>query len=282
MKNILLYPNPTRDLDLQITRKCAHYLHQLGFTVHMRREYEIDAPCEYYTEVPRDVCDLMIVIGGDGTMIDALPTAISMDFPVLGINLGKVGYLNEIEPTELSLLNGLCDGIYSVEERLLLEVEINEENRHIDYPIPILNDLVVSRKIENTIASFRVLYNGTKALDYRADGVVISTPLGSTAYALSCGGPMLAHELNAISMTPICPHSFLNRSMVFPDSGVIEIQNLSLEPLAVIADGRAFAELSGDAICKVKRSPKVLKMISLKGEGRLQNIFRKLKKIQSF
>ena len=213
-------------------------------------------------------------------MIDALPTAITMDIPVLGVNLGKVGFLNELEPSELSLLKGLFSDECSIEERLLMEVEIRDGERSFSSPFPAVNDLVVSRKIENTIASVRVHYNGTKALDYRADGVVVSTPLGSSAYALSCGGPMLTHELEAISLTPICPHSFLNRSMVFPDSAVIDIENLGEHNLAVIVDGRLLTEISCGGVCTVKKSSKTLKMISLKGEGHLQAIFKKLRKIQ--
>ena len=282
MKNVLLYPNPTRDTDLQVTKDTAKALSHLGFSVHISSDFFIGDGFTYYRERPSASCDLMIVIGGDGTLIDAMPTALALDLPILGINLGKVGYLNELEPSELSLLMALCDGNYTVEERLLMDAEVSVGGVCQHHAFPMLNDLVVSRKIENSIATLRVRYNGSKALDYRADGVVISTPLGSTAYALSCGGPMLAHELQAISLTPICAHSFINRSMVFPDNALIEVENLGEHSLVVIADGRTFAELPNGAVCSVKKSKSTLKMISIKGAGHLQSIFKKLRKIQNF
>ena len=280
MKNLLLYPNPIKDSELIVTRQTAEYLCHLGFTVYISDKFSVDH-CETYHDTPPS-CDAMIVIGGDGSMIDALPLALTMDIPVLGINLGKVGFLNELEPTEISLLEQLKLNNYTVDQRLLMDVEVVEGQRRFYSAFPAVNDLVVSRKIENTIASVRVYYNGTKALDYRADGVVISTPIGSSAYALSCGGPMLTHELDAISLTPICPHSFLNRSMVFPDSAVIDIENLGEHSLAVIVDGRVLTEISCGGICTLRKSAKTLKMISLKGEGHLQSIFKKLRKIQNF
>lgn len=282
MKNVLLYPNPQKDIDLAVTRQVAEQLCRLDFVVHVEDKYYIGDGISYYREKAIPPCDLMIVVGGDGTMIDAVPTALSLDVPVLGINLGKVGYLSELEPTELSLLDELCDEKYCIEEGLLLEAEVKNGESAVRYELPILNDLVVSRKIENTIAFLRVRYDGLKALDYRADGVVISTPLGSTAYSLSCGGPMLSRELGAVCMTPICPHSFLNRSMVFPDSAVIEVENMGDNCVVVIADGRTFAQLPKAAVCTVKKSTKTLKMISLKGDGHLQTIFKKLRKIQNF
>ena len=281
MENIVLYPNATKDPDLLLTKDTAKYLFELGFCVYAEDKYFLGDFVTYFSEKPKCSCDLMIVIGGDGTIIDAMPMALSLNTPVLGINLGKVGYLSELEPTELSLLEGLRDGRYSLENALLLDVEFNYRGVVTQYKYPILNDLVVSRKIENTIASLRVCYNGAKALDYRADGVIVSTPLGSTAYSLSCGGPMISRELDAILMTPICPHSFLNRSMVFPDTTYLQLKNTGENNLVMIADGRSFAELAPDAFCTVKKSKSTLKFLSLKGEGHLQTIFRKLRKIQN-
>ena len=131
------------------------------------------------------------------------------------------------------------------------------------------------------MASIRVRYNGKKALDYRADGIILSTPQGATAYSLSCGGPMLSHELSAIALTPIAPHSFFNRSMVFADNSLFEIENRDDIPLLVIADGKVVCELPKEAFVCVKKSPKTLKTISLKKEGQIQSIFRKLRKIEN-
>ena len=223
----------------------------------------------------------MIVIGGDGTVIDAVPLALARDIPVLGINLGKVGYLAEIEPSELFLLELLVNNDFLLQEKILLDCEVFRNGTLIQKVEAILNDVLVSRRTEDSIASIRVRYNGQKALDYRADGVILSTPQGATAYSLSCGGPMLSHELAAISLTPIAPHSFFNRSMVFSDSAIFEVENKGEVPLLLIADGKTISELPYGAYVNVYKSQKRLKMISLKKEGQIQSIFRKLRRIES-
>ena len=281
MKSILLYPNIKKDPALELTDKVAQTLLDFGFQVKISSGFQLNASVEYYFgEIPSG-CELMIVIGGDGTVIDAMPLALKHELPMLGVNLGKVGYLAEIEPTELELLKSLCENDFILEEKILLECDLIANENATHFSAPILNDILVSRKTENPIASIRVRYNGKKALDYRADGVILSTPQGATAYSLSCGGPMLSHEVAAISLTPIAPHSFFNRSMVFSDSAEFEIENKDEIPLLIIADGKSVCELSQGDFIRVHKSQKTLKMISLKKEGQIQSIFRKLRRIES-
>ena len=170
---------------------------------------------------------------------------------------------------------------FLLQEKILLDCEVFRNGTLIQKAEAILNDVLVSRRTEDSIASIRVRYNGQKALDYRADGVILSTPQGATAYSLSCGGPMLSHELAAISLTPIAPHSFFNRSMVFSDSAIFEVENKGEVPLLLIADGKTISELPYGAYVNVYKSQKRLKMISLKKEGQIQSIFRKLRRIES-
>ena len=247
----------------------------------MRENFSLDATVEYYSDKIPSSCELMIVIGGDGTVIDAVPCALSYNIPVLGVNLGKVGYLAEIEPSELSLLKLLLEDDFILEEKILLDCEVISDGVCQKQVLGVLNDVLVSRKTEDPIATIAVRYNGQKALDYRADGVILSTPQGATAYSLSCGGPMLSHELSAISLTPIAPHSFFNRSMVFQDNALFEIENKGESPLLLIADGKKVASLEKNTFVRVYKSQKRFKMISLKKEGHIRSIFKKLRRIEN-
>lgn len=281
MQHILLCPNLSKDPGLVLTHTVAKTLLQFGLEVYISDKYPLDAGVNYYADTIPHICECLIVIGGDGTVIDVLPTALDNDIPVLGINLGKVGYLAEVEPTELHLLALLSKDEFLVENKILLECDFVCNNTVTHLSVPVLNDISVSRRTENPIASIRVRYNGKKALDYRADGVILATPQGATAYSLSCGGPMLSHELSAISLTPIAPHSFFNRSMVFSDTAVFEIENMDETPLLMIADGKGVFDLPFGSYIRVYKSQKTLKMISLKKEGQIQSIFRKLRRIEN-
>lgn len=280
MQHILLFPNIKKDIELCLTNKVAGLLKEYGFDIYISEQYQLNVPVHYYVNAPTE-CELLIVIGGDGTVIDAVSLALSLDLPVLGINLGKVGYLAEIEPSELDLLRLLLSGDYIMEDKILLDCEISIHDEIVSSKQSILNDVLVSRKTEDPMASIRVRYNGKKALDYRADGIILSTPQGATAYSLSCGGPMLSHELSAIALTPIAPHSFFNRSMIFSDNASFEVENREEFPLLIIADGKVVGELPKDAFVRVCKSQKTLKMISLKKEGQIQSIFRKLRRIEN-
>ena len=281
MRNILLLPNLNKDVDLSLTGEVAKALLDNGFQVYISSKYPLPFPVQYYEEKLPEQSELLIVIGGDGTVIDAVPLALNMNIPVLGVNLGKVGYLAEVEPSELELLKLLWDDDYTVEEKILLNCEVVLGDTCIAEVPNILNDVLVSRRTENPIASLRVRYNGKKALDYRADGIILATPQGATAYSLSCGGPMLSHELSAIALTPIAPHSFFNRSMVFSDSAVFEVENKDNIPLLLIADGKTICELPQNSFVRVSKSQNKLKMICLKKEGQIQSIFRKLRRIEN-
>ncbi len=281
MQHILLFPNIKKDTDLKLTNSVAKVLLECGFHIYISKDFPLDVRVTYYNDSIPDVCELLLVIGGDGTVIDSVPLVLSLGIPVLGVNLGKVGYLAEIEPTELHLLELLREEKYVVEEKILLDCEVISQEVSVCSVTCVLNDILVSRKTEDPMASIAVRYNGKKALNYRADGVILSTPQGATAYALSCGGPMLSHELSAIALTPIAPHSFFNRSMVFSDNAIFEIENEGEYPLLLIADGKMSCDLSKGDFVRVQKSQKCLKMISLKKEGQIQSIFRKLRRIEN-
>lgn len=282
MKNIYIIPNALKDKDYAVTAKTVHLLRTFGADVFL----SIDAlesgitGCKY-TERPHDNTDLIIVIGGDGSFIDASLAAIDADVPILGINLGKVGYLSEVEPGDIAVLGRIFDGNYRIDEKMLLCAECDIDGVKSYSSRLAVNDIVISHTSYLGIADFTLCSN-EGGLKWRADGVVISTPAGSTAYSLSAGGPIVSHDANAMIVTPIAPHSFFNRSIVFSENDEIKIKNTGNDMLNVSLDGRCFATLSPNDTCKVFASDKKLKVLTFKENNMFSTLFGKMKMLEEF
>ncbi len=165
--------------------------------------------------------DLVIAIGGDGTIIHNAKHAAVLGKPILGVNCGRVGFVANLEPSELSLLAKIFDKSYSVDDRMMLEVTVNYNGgTQVLYA---LNDVTVSKGSVSRMVELDVSLNGEFINSYRADGLIASTPTGSTAYALSAGGPVIEPHMKCILLTPICPHSLFSRSVLFSDDSVVSI-----------------------------------------------------------
>lgn len=162
-----------------------------------------------------ETCNVVISVGGDGTILRAAKQAAVRGKPVLGVNRGRLGYMANLEMKELDLLDRLVSGNYGIESRMMLEV--SQEGSDKKYYA--LNDAVVSRGSMSRLVDLDVKCNNESSFSYRADGLIFATPTGSTAYSLSAGGPVIDPKIQSIVLTPICPHSLFNRSIIF-DSGV--------------------------------------------------------------
>lgn len=170
-------------------------------------------------------CDAVIAVGGDGTIIRCAKEAAQWGKPVLGINVGRLGFVAGLETDELDRLSDLVDGHYRIEERMMLEIAL-EKNGHITDLQYALNDAVVARGTLSRILDLRVLLNDANVCDYRADGLIISTPTGSTAYSLSAGGPVIDPGMRCILLSPICPHSLFTRPVVFGEDSHLRVMVL--------------------------------------------------------
>ncbi|MBO5906813.1 MAG: NAD(+)/NADH kinase [Clostridia bacterium] len=278
MKKIIVIPNPTRDGGLAVTHKIISMLNTLGISAYVDASFEIVADgLTYYTELPSDA-DMIIVVGGDGSVIDASAVAIKLDIPLLGVNLGKVGYLSELEPDALPTLSRLVSGEYTVESKMLLCAELVSESGEILRSEHLaVNDVVISQDRDLGIAAFCVRNGRGEEVNYRANGVILATPVGSTAYSLSAGGPVIAHNLNSITVTPVCPHSFFNRSIVYEPDERITVINTGETPLNVSLDGRGFAVIKRGESCRTYRSLHNLKMITFSESNMFATLFRKIK-----
>ena len=272
MKKALIIPNLNNDKNHCVTAKVVEKLTSLGITSFIDDGVAvIDGATPYHGLIPD--ADIVLVIGGDGSVIDASKYAIEMDIPLLGVNLGKVGYLTEVEPDGLSVFERLVTGDYRVEEKMLLCAHRCGE---IIQRLAV-NDIVISHESYLGIADFRLTDSNKNSIRYRADGIILSTPQGSTAYSLSAGGPIMAHNVGGIIVTAVCPHSLFDRSVIFDCGETIGITNGSDTNMNISVDGRLVGTLMPDEVCTVRMAQKKLKMITFQENNMFSNLFRKMK-----
>ncbi|MGD9887796.1 MAG: NAD(+) kinase [Halothiobacillaceae bacterium] len=207
--------------------------------------------------------DLVIAIGGDGTLIHAAHSLAAFDTPVLGINLGRLGFLVDISPDEMSSrLERIFSGEYILEKRFLLRGEVVRDG-DVFHRSDVFNDIVYKVRDTVRMIEFETHIDGRYLLTQRSDGMVISTPSGSTAYALSAGGPILTPGLEAVVLAPICPHTLSNRPIVLPSTAVIEIRATphSRANSLVSFDGQCMIDMEPDDILRITRSPRHAQLI---------------------
>lgn len=217
--------------------------------------------------------ELLIILGGDGTILEASRRAAMRKIPILGINLGHLGYMAELELDELDLLDGLFNGQYTEEKRSMISVEILDESKTRIASFA-LNEAVI-RGGSSRIVDLEMSEGGELITNYRADGLIVATPTGSTAYSMSAGGAIADPRINCLCVTPICSHSLTARPLVFPDSAVLEIKNTCQREkmLYVTVDGRINYELYRGNVVRITRSPMETTLIRLKN----YSFYRKLR-----
>ena len=283
MKKIIVIANPSKDHGLGVTARVIEKLCEIGASVYIKDKCvwgNLVGVCSC-SEFPDDA-DMIIVIGGDGSVIDASILAIKMNIPLLGVNLGKVGYLTEAEPDNLKLLDRLVSGDYTVEEKLLLTTEHHKADGSVATSERLaVNDVVISQDGYCGIASFVVENSRSECVRYRGNGIIVATPVGSTAYSLSAGGPIIAHNLDSITVTPVCPHGFFNRSIVYEPSEIIAVQNTGVSSLNISIDGRIFGMLSVGETCRIYASKHKLKMVTFTTNNMFTALFDKIKLFES-
>ena len=275
MKNLVIIPNANKDKGFAVTDVVAVKLISLGFCVyvHAHSGYTRNGVITY--ENFPDHIDLILVIGGDGSVIDASGLAVEKDVPILGVNLGRMGYLTEVEVDGLSVLDNLVRGNYSITEKMLLEVYSEDSETACErYAV---NDVAIARDSLLHIADIKIEDSIGNVVKLRADGVILSTPQGSTAYSFSAGGPIVAHDVESILLTPVSPHSFFNRSVLFNSSDVIKVTNDGELPLSIIVDGRSVGSITSGASCSIKKSQKTVKMLTFTRNSMFSSLFKKMR-----
>ncbi len=225
--NVLVMPNVDKKHAVECVCAVARRLRDLGAQAALDSRYQQsippDVPVRYgdFEDLLRG-CDCVIAIGGDGTILHSTKHAAVLAKPVLGINLGRLGFMAGLEYNELDLLGRLLTREATADRRMMLEIIHRTQTKTTCYLA--LNDAVVSKGSLSRIIDLDVLCCGKTVGSYRADGIIVSTPTGSTAYALSAGGPMIEPSLDSIAMTPICPHSLVARTVIFSGDKTLQIR----------------------------------------------------------
>lgn len=216
--------------------------------------------------------DILVVLGGDGTVLNAVKYLRGHAIPLVGVNLGKLGFLTEIEVADIKRDFGkIVRGKYFVEDRAMLEVDIGSQKLFA------LNEVVLTKGVNTRPIKIRVEYDG-KFLDrYLADGLIISTPTGSTAYSLSCGGPILGPDIEAIIINPVCAHSLHSRALVMADTHTIGVcaEELYINA-SVVIDGCTVAEVAEGGTLTVKKSAQFSRFIKLQNISFYDKLLKKL------
>ena len=224
------------------------------------------------------LADALVVLGGDGTLL-AASRLLDKEIPVLGVNFGSLGFLTEITLDELyPALEGVLGGGYEHEERRLLRTVVRRRDRP-DVTTDVLNDVVITKAGPSRIIEVDVTVDGSFVSSFRADGIIVSSPTGSTAYNLAAGGPILHPTLPAVVITPICPHMLTNRPLVVGDEARIEVRLRAARDVEVYAalDGQeTFAFADGDHVV-VTGSPRRLKLVKAPGRDYYQVLRTRLK-----
>ncbi|MBQ7980158.1 MAG: NAD(+)/NADH kinase [Oscillospiraceae bacterium] len=276
---VALFPNFGKKNALPTALKCCDILNKLDIEILVpdtcKNEFSGKEYVDYGTiEKVTSECDIVIAIGGDGTILQASAYASECDKLLLGINTGRLGFMASMETDELENLAKLKTYDYVVETRMMLDVALVRNNEIVSQHIA-LNDVVISRPYAK-ITDYEVLTDGIIVSSMRSDGMVFATPTGSTAYALSAGGPILEPEIECIQMTPICPHSLFSRTMVFTANRVLEVRHKGDSDVYFSVDGseRHFIK-NGDKLI-IKKSSKKQRLIDIKGHSFFEAVNNKL------
>ncbi len=256
MKHFLIIKLSDKDKDNIFTDYVKNYIEELGGSALLlsRTLEQMSEP----VSLP-EYCDCIMVLGGDGSILRTVRAVYLRNIPIVGVNFGNLGYLTQTEPDDVKqLIDRLFSDDISIESRMMLEGTMYHKGRQVHKEIA-LNDIVVGRGGICRIIRLRILVNGELLNVYDADGVVVSTPTGSTAYNLSAGGPVVCPKTNIIVVTPISPHSLSARSVILSDkdSIQIEVEKVRAMPEEAVAtfDGQIGKEMEPGDIIKIERSP---------------------------
>ncbi len=276
---ITVIPNLTRlnakDITFDIFEKLNELQVEYCLSTDMQEHFGGTQAIFLPLEEAISTCDIVIAVGGDGTIIHAAKQASKAEKPILGVNAGRLAFMAGLECNELHLLSCLIDRKYKVDRRILLGVEIVENGKTVASDFCI-NDIFVTGPAKPSMSEIAVSLDGRLISRYHCDGILASTPTGSTAYSLSAGGPVVDPELECILMTPICPHSLFDRSLVFKDNAVLKAESAVGKTLSVVLDGEESFELKPGMSAIIKKSDYTADFIRIKADNFIDIVRNKI------
>ena len=262
--------------------KLISLLEKKGVSIHLELEYynqlkkSLSKNINSFMELDKSF-DLLISIGGDGTILRAITFVKHLSVPIVGVNSGRLGFLAKINLEKLEkAIQEIISGNYSISERSLIEVTTSKKNEELSSLNFALNEIAISRKNTTSMISIETKLDNKYLNSYWADGLIISTPTGSTGYSLSCGGPIIMPEAENLVITPIAPHNLNARPLIIADNTEITIKVDGREDKFLISLDSRITTLSNDNIVVIKKSPFKIKMIELENESFLITLREKL------
>ena len=269
---IVLTPNPYRDKQFRVALQAERILHESGaktvlcLPFDVDKDYEIPAGIELGDlDQQMQDADMLICFGGDGTILHASKIATAHKIPVLGVNIGTLGFIAELEAGELELLRKIPKGDYTVETRSMIDVTVRNEKQELFHETA-LNDAVITKGAIARVVQISICCDDVEATSFSGDGVILCTPTGSTAYSMSAGGPIIEPSARNLLITPICAHAMLAKSIVVGPRRVITVKlgKVSRNNAFLSVDGgRSFRLNSGDVVT-AKNSEQVTQLVRLK------------------
>ena len=274
---VLLSPNPYRDRGLKAAQSARRVLEQAGVEVIFSLPFELEEGSRI--ELPLDMdfvplkqglarADILVCFGGDGTILHAAKDAEAYQVPILGVNMGSVGFMAELEHGELSQLSKLPAGKYSVEERMMLDVRAVRGGKTVFHDVA-LNDAVVTKGAVARVVDLEVYGDKVLISEFAGDGVIVSTPTGSTAYSVSAGGPIVEPTAQSILFTPICAHALQAKSFLLDAGRLVSVRmgaNSRKSAYLSVDGGRAFKLLPTDQV-EISRSQQQTRLVKLTGRS---------------
>lgn len=276
------YQNDTRpiirDIFVFLNQKKVQLIIEYNFLQVLYQEQIITKSYETFVSSNELIdVDLLLSIGGDGTILRAVTYVRDTGIPILGVNAGRLGFLAKVQKENIeSLLETILNKKYAISNRSMLCLETSVANEHIANTPFALNEITVSRKDTTAMITIETYLNGEYLTSYWADGLIISTPTGSTGYSLSCGGPVLMPTVNSLVLTPIAPHNLNARPLVIPNTTEIMLKVQSREPQYLVSLDSRIATLQGETTLHIKRNSFDVQMVELPEETFIKTLRQKL------
>ncbi|MEE3253762.1 MAG: NAD(+)/NADH kinase [Nitrospinota bacterium] len=281
MKKVGIFCKQKPNVDAKIVTKLTIWLESKNCTVYLEPNTAelIGKTSHLSKEEVAAHTDLLIVLGGDGTLLNVAGIAHPLEVPILGVNLGSLGFLTEttienLYPTLEKVLDGKCE----IENRMLLNASVLRNGENIE-DFNVLNDIVINKGALARILNLKVFVDDQYMTSYRADGLIIASPTGSTAYSLSAGGPIIHPSMHALVLSPICPFALTNRPIVVPDSSIIKVQLTTRnagEDVRITLDGQTGYSIKSGDILEAKKADIPVKLIQAPGKNYYQLLRKKL------
>ncbi|MCH5206694.1 MAG: NAD(+)/NADH kinase [Oscillospiraceae bacterium] len=274
---VLIGNNNAKNGSVELSAEIAGLLRKNGFTpcVYGKNSLNADKIGAVIVETP-GICNFIVTVGGDGTILKWGKIAAQFDLPLLGVNMGRVGFMATLEPSEIERIPEILSGEFSVSTRMMLDCKVFREDKNV-FSERVLNDVILSRSSVSKLPEFVIFCGESEVSRVRADGVILSTPTGSTAYSLSAGGPILSPDMECIELTALCPHTLFNRPMIFSDKQPITVRVCHYQNSRAtfsVDGGKGIPILEGDVL-RLTRAQCSLKIIET-GEGFYSAISNKL------